>query len=334
MSDRPNTLVWDHKPGHYEVYYVSLTDPASGCGAWIRYTMLAPLPETGEEATCSLWFMAMDPQSGVLGRKANFPIAALSAREQPFELRIGESVLTDSGMSGGFEEVAWDLSWTPTAHAYEHVHPILRRARIAKTVLCLPHADLAIEGTLRFGDRTLELAGARGGQAHLFGSKHASRWAWAHCNDFHGLDGEPRPDSFIDGVSVVVPRFGREVGPSTPIVGRVLGEDFLATSPRSVLAAPSHFALSTWRFGATSGRRRIVGQVDAPRAQMVGVTYTDPDGDHAYCYNSEVASMRLWIWERPQKGSWTLADTLVSDGRAHFEYAQREPVPGLELQIR
>jgi len=31
---------------------------------------------------------------------------------------------------------------------------------------------------------------------------------------------------------------------------------------------------------------------------------------------------------------WTPRDTLVADGRAHFEYAQREPVDGVELLVR
>ena len=34
--------------------------------------------------------------------------------------------------------VAWDLSWTPSLPAYGHVHPVLRAARIAKTILFLP----------------------------------------------------------------------------------------------------------------------------------------------------------------------------------------------------
>ena len=39
----PNVLQWDGTPGHYEVYYLSATDPASGIGLWIRYTMVAPI---------------------------------------------------------------------------------------------------------------------------------------------------------------------------------------------------------------------------------------------------------------------------------------------------
>jgi hypothetical protein len=80
----------------------------------------------------------------------------------------------------------------------------------------------------------------------------------------------------------------------------------------------------------------VVGEVDAPRGSLVGVTYHDPDGDLAYCYNSEVASMRLSLWDRPSRGrvGWVLRETLVADGTAHFEYAQRTPVDGVELLVR
>ena len=44
-------------------------------------------------------------------------------------------------------------------------------------------------------------------------------------------EGEPRPGAYLDGVSVFVPRFGRELGPSTPVVGRFGGDDFRSTEP-------------------------------------------------------------------------------------------------------
>jgi hypothetical protein len=78
-----------------------------------------------------------------------------------------------------------------------------------------------------------------------------------------------------------------------------------------------------------------VGEVDAPRATLAGVTYHDPDGRRAYCYNSEVASMRIFVWDRTARGrfGWTLRDTLVADGRAHFEYGQRAAVADVELLL-
>jgi cAMP-dependent protein kinase regulator len=72
----------------------------------------------------------------------------------------------------------------------------------------------------------------------------------------------------------------------------------------------------------------LSGEVDVRREQLVGVTYHDPDGEKAYCYNSETASLQARLWEDGR-----LVEELTAPGRAHFEYAQREPVPGLEVQV-
>jgi len=75
-------------------------------------------------------------------------------------------------------------------------------------------------------------------------------------------------------------------------------------------------------------------RVEADPARFVGVTYEDPDGDPAYCYNTETASIRLHLYERaPRAGGWAHAAMLSADGRAHFEYAQRTPVPRMELHL-
>ncbi len=327
-----NALQWDGSPGHYEVYYLSATDRRSGLGLWIRYTMRAPLNGAPE---CALWFMAMDRDGLRFARKTTRSIEELTAQHEPFHLTLAGADLSDRGMAGDIDGVAWELSWDPSLPAAEHVHPLLQRAGIAKTVLVLAHPDLAISGTVRFGGHEFTLDGARGGQAHLWGSKHAARWAWAHANDLRSLDGERRPGAYIDGVSVFVPRFGRELGPSTPVVGRFGGRDFRSTDPVRVVVNDSRFGLTTWRFEAREGNRRVVGEVDAPRESLVGVTYHDPDGDTAYCYNSEVASMRLFVWDRTARGrfGWTLRDTLVADGTTHYEYAQREPVDGVPLLV-
>ena len=140
------------------------------------------------------------------------------------------------------------------------------------------------------------------------------------------------PGAFVDGVSVIVPRLGREMGPSTPVVGHIDGADFNSTSPRRVLSNESTFALTGWRFEAVDGSRKLIGEVEADRGQLAGVTYHDPDGELAYCYNSETASMRVHVYERARRvGGWGHCKTLVASGRVHFEYAQREPVAGLGL---
>ncbi|HEX3318536.1 MAG TPA: hypothetical protein VHR88_10980 [Solirubrobacteraceae bacterium] len=335
MGSNLNALRWDGRPGHYEVYYLSLTDRGGGWGIWIRYTMVAPT-DAGQ-ATASLWLMSMPPagEGPALGRKATRPADALSATAAPFSLRIGDAVLSERGAEGAFEDVAWSLSWEPDGRPAEHVHPLLQAARVAKTVLVLPQPDLAVSGTVRIGGRTLVLERARGGQAHIWGSKHASRWAWVHCNDLETVDGRPRAGDYLDGVSVFVPRFGRELGPNTPVVGRIGGQEFRSTNPVRVNGNASRFALTGWDLEARAGARKLLVDVDAPRATLVGVTYHDPDGERAYCYNSEVASLRCRVHERDRSSptGWRQVETLLAPGRAHFEYAQREPVHGVALAV-
>jgi hypothetical protein len=324
-----NTLAWNGRPGHYEVYYLTLTDAATGVGYWIRYTLLAP--DEGAPS-CALWFLAMDPANGVTAHKQTFPIAQLTAHADPFELEIGSGTLTDGSAAGELEEAAWTLRWDP-GRRYDHVRPALRPA--ATTVLCLPHGDVAFTGEIRHRGRTVELDGARGAQAHLWGSKHAGRWAWARCGDFLSAGGGRAADTFVDGVSVHVNRFGRELGPFTPLVARIAGDDFASTSARHILSNSSSFGPDRWRFEAIDGRRKLVGEVRADPRLLAGVTYHDPDGRPAYCYNTETASIRLGVYERTgARSAWRLATTLESEGRAHFEYAQREPLEGAELHLR
>jgi len=65
-------LRWNGGPGHYEVYYVTLTDRDTGIGLWIRSTVLAPLPDVDGARTAALWCLAIDPRPGrarAIGRK-------------------------------------------------------------------------------------------------------------------------------------------------------------------------------------------------------------------------------------------------------------------------
>jgi hypothetical protein len=333
MASSANQLRWTGKPGHYEVYYLTLTDPGTGVGVWIRYTMVAPLASSGAQATCSLWFLTMDPRPGAqptLARKRTVPVTEMQSRSEAFELRVADAVLTDGTMTGAFDDVSWDLSWTPAAAAYEPVNPVLGRIGVAKTVLVLPHADVAVSGVVKVGAETLELTGVPAGQAHLWGSQHAATWAWAHCNDLASESGSPVPGTFFDGVSAVIRRFGRSFGPNTPVVGCFGGRPFHSTSPRRILTNHSRFDLEGWTFEAQDGARKLVGEVRPVREQLAGVTYHDPDGTEAYCYNSETASARLELHER-RSGGWEPVQTLVSTGRCHFEFGTREPVPGVAL---
>ena len=327
-----NDLRWDGGPGHYEVWFVTLTDRASGVGMWIRFAMHAPLDGP---ADCSLWFAAMDRSGMRFGTRETLPAQALHGDRDPFRLTIGDAELSSRGTAGAFGDVRWELRWAPCATPGLPVHPLVERARLARTMYVIPQPRIAIEGTVSFGGRTVELSGAHGSQAHLWGARHANSWGWAHAADLQTLSGAPAPGDWLDSISIVAPRFGRDVGPNTAVVGRLLGEDFASTSPAQVLRAKASSRPTSYRVSARERTRRVEIEVDASRETLIGVVYEDPDGALLRCWNSEVADLRCHVRDRARgaAGGWRLRETLVAPGRACFEYAQRAPIAGLPTHI-
>jgi hypothetical protein len=279
-----NALRWDGRPGHYEVHCLTFTDPATGIGLRIRYTLRAPA--TGGPAEAALVFSAVDTAGAVrFARRESFAIDRLRAEDEPFRLAIADNMMTETGMRGGVGDARWELSWQPRLAPYDHLR---------------------------------------------------ERWSRVHCNDFVSIDGERRSDTFVNGVSAVIQRLGQEIGPSTSVIGRFDGADFASTSPLALARNTSRLTTTSWRFEARDGKRRVAGEVDAPSAALIDVAYEAPDGAPVHCYNSEVASMRLLVSDKAAGGGhrWVLRDTLVSPGRAHFEYGQGGPVPDLEVHVR
>ena len=118
-----NVLQWDGAPGHYEVYYLSATDPATGIGLWIRYTMLRAAPISAATARCGSWpwIRAGDVAVGAQGRVPDRPSWLRRGRPVPAHGRRRE--LTDRGMAGGFEDVAAGSFAGSRRRPLEHVAP-------------------------------------------------------------------------------------------------------------------------------------------------------------------------------------------------------------------
>jgi hypothetical protein len=327
-----NDLRWDGGPGHYEVWFLTFTDAGTGTGLWIRFAMHAPLDGP---ADCALWFAAMDRSGMRFGARERMPADLLRGERDPFRLLIGDAELSDRGTAGAFGDVRWELRWTPGTEPGLPVHPLVEKARLARTMYVIPQPRLAIEGTVSFGGRTIELSGAHGAQAHLWGTRHANSWGWAHAADLQTLAGTPADGDWIDSISIIAPRLGRDMGPTTSVVGRLLGEPFSATSPLQVIRTKASSRLTSYRVSARRRTRRIELEVDAQREALLGVVYEDPDGDLLRCWNSEVADLRCHVWDRTNRGlgGWHLRETLVAPGRGCFEYAQRAPLDGLPTHI-
>ena len=146
-------------PGHYEVYYLSATDRGSGCGLWIRYTMVAPLDGDGRPARCGSWRWTRATAASS-GASTPGPAAELTATADPFELRIGDAVLTDRGMTGGFEDVAGTCAGSRACRRPSTCTRCCARPGWPRPILVLPHPAFEVAGNGRASPaRTIELDG-------------------------------------------------------------------------------------------------------------------------------------------------------------------------------
>ena len=77
---------------------------------------------------------------------------------------------------------------------------------------------------------------------------------------------------------------------------------------------------------ATGARVKLEVELRARPEDLVRAEYVDPDGEPAFCHNTEVADAVVVVWNR--QAPWARfrqACRLTSRATAHFEYAARSP---------
>ena len=274
-------------------------------------------------------------RSANLARKLTLPIGELAARPDPFELTVDGASLSDRGMRGGFEDVAMGSPLDARSG--------LLRARSPAAAAGRGRADgarTAARGPIDRRKRDIagrdarDLRRARRAGAHL-GFQARPELGVGSLQRLPDSDGEPAPGALVDAVSVFVNRFGREVGPMTPVVGRIAGRavpfdlaDARAEERQHVRA--HGMAVRGGRRCPEADRRSRRGPGAAGRSHLprpgrrARLLLQQRDGVDA--------SARLR--EGSAGGGWAHRETLVADGRAHFEYGQRTPIAELELLHR
>jgi hypothetical protein len=318
-----NLMRWDgQRRGHYEVWYLTCNHRESQTGYWIRYTLESPLAEVGEPYA-QLWFAAFDARdpSRNLAFNRRLPIEQLSAGEHPFELRLGEALLSHGSMRGALDDRArWDLRWTPAERTHRHLPSVMyRRGGLGETTVLTPNLDVAIDGVIDWGGRRVELRGEPGGQTHLWGRKHAYSWAWGHCNAFEG-----RPGAAFESLSVRLRRRGRVLPMLTIFTLYLDGEAYRFNQFRHTLLTRARYGTAHYRFSATGPSARIEGEYSCRPEDMVVAEYHDPDGEPSWCSNTEVADLRVTVFRRGGLGRFREHARLVAPRTGHFEVGGRE----------
>jgi hypothetical protein len=320
-----NQMRWQGQPGHYEAWYLTFNSREHRLGFWLRYTLDVPF---GARPFRELWAHVFDARSPdrSFGLRKRFvadsflpPAHCLAAAG---EARLEEGCATGRLVADG-HGIEWDLEFAPDPCAVHLAPNAFRALGLGSTEVVFANPDARLRGQVLFDGRRIDLDGEPGGQTHLWGKKHAERWAWGHCNAFGGRD-----DCALDGVAAYLPRLGKLRGPISGIYVRYRGDDYCLNALPWMLFTRSEIALPSWRFTGYARGLKFVGTFEVRRDRLLQVTYEDPDGERSYCANSEVADLRLEIWRGGR-----LLDRLGADGTAHLEFGARQPWPEVRATV-
>ena len=321
---------WRGQAGRLEVWYTTLTDPATGTGVWIHHELVAP--SDGRAPYAHGWAALFPPgESPVFGRfgphpwtpSPAFAVPGVAFRPtrppatpEPRSLAARPPGGAGSRLAGEAGPLSWDLEGSGGgAPLYTFPRWAWRRELLPAAQL-VPAPGEVFDGTVRCGDQVLDLRSAPGATARIYGHGNARRWAWLHA-DLGGGD-------VCEVVAAVSTRRGLDRLPPLPFVrlraGGVEwpGVDGLlaATRMRATIGLPS------WTVSGRSGDRMIRIEVTQPPGGTVAVDYADPDGSPAVCHNSERADAVITLMRRVGK-RWELDRRWHLDGTAHAEVGLR-----------
>ena len=311
--------------GHYESFYLKAAHPSEPLAAWIRYTVHK---RPGAEPLPSLWFTLFDGASdGPYAAKLTLARRDLTAGSGDY-IGVGESRFAPGRVEGELEKddrsAAWALDYRSEEPALLHLpRGWMYRAALPRTKLLSPHPAARFSGSVRAGDRRLELDGWPGMVGHNWGAEHAERWIWLHAAKLDGAAGE----SWID-VALGRVRAGPVVTPW--IANGALSLDGV----RHRLGGPERAART--EVGETpSGCECVLPgrgltafvTVSAAPKDFVGWVYADPDGSRHDTINCSIADLTARVVRR--EGGESI---LTSSGGAAYELGMRERDHGVPIQ--
>ncbi len=241
-------------------------------------------------------------------------------RGLPQVFHLGASRLDSQNALGKAGAISWDLTFRDSGKRFCHVPKALKALGIAKSTLESCFLDLRFSGTIRNGEKEIQIREAPGLIGHVYGKKQAYEWAWAQCNSFEGAE-----DAVFEGLSARV-RLGKWITPPVSSFVLFLGEKRYAfSSVWRLFSAESKFGEGKWVFSANFKGVSIEGEATAPDSRQVAlVQYTDTDGSSLWCRNSKLSDLRIRIVD-PEHG---IDRILLAKDSAAFEIVNRKQPQG------
>ncbi len=166
---------WRGQSGRLEVWYTTITDPATGTGVWMHHELVAPAD--GGEPRAHGWAALFPPGEAPLFGRHGPDVWMPSSG-----YRCASAEVTPRSLSGGAGELTWDLA---SRGGGEPLYTFPRwawRRELLPSAQIVPVPGAVFDGTVRYGDRVLELVGAPGATARIYGHGNGERWAWLHAD--------------------------------------------------------------------------------------------------------------------------------------------------------
>lgn len=303
-----------------EVWYSTITEPRTGTGLWLHHELVAPVEGHGD-AYRHGWISLFPPDApATTHRFGPTPVLGDTPAQAPHWFD-GDGITCGPGTARGKAgDVSWDLHWTDDAA------PLFTFPRVAWERELLPGAQVVPAPTSRWSGALtspdgseLTLAGAPGNTAHIYGHGNALRWVWLHAD--LSLGGG-RDGDVLEVVAAVSKKPGLNRLPPLAFVRlRADGRDWPAKG-LPLVRGRVRIGLPTWTVEGRSRDRRIAIEVRQPEDRNVAVDYTDPDGDHAVCTNTERADAHITTWRR-SGSNWLAEHEWRLDATAHAEVGLR-----------
>ncbi|MFJ9411164.1 hypothetical protein [Streptomyces sp. NPDC101393] len=319
-DDAPASLYarrWAGEPDRTEVWYTTMTDPATGTGLWLHHELTAP--SDGSPAYTHGWIGLFAPDAPP--QHARFGPDPVESADRPPKSFAAEGIdAGPSGLRGTAGAFAWDLTkHSGGAPLYTFPRWAWRRGLLpAAHLVSAPSATYT--GSVTHEGRRLLLDAAPGADARIYGEGNARRWAWLHADLGSG--------DVLEIVAAVSKKAGlRRLPPTVFLRLRRNGRTWPRTPERSAFGRlgagrfRARIGLPSWTVTGRSGLRRIRVLVTQPENRTLALEYTDPDGSTAVCRNSETSHARVVLqrwW-----GRWRTEATWSLDGTAHAEVGER-----------
>jgi hypothetical protein len=302
---------WDGRPGLLEVWYATLTDPATGTGFWLHHELVATTRGAVEAHGWVAVFPPGEPPS--TARFGPERVSAPGAAGRWFAAAGAE--VAAGRLAGRAGAIRWELSHEEggpplfTFPAYVWERQLLPSSQV------VPNPTAVFSGRVEHDGRVWDLHDAPGAVARIYGHGNAQRWGWLHADLG---DGDVLEVVAASGRREPLRRLPPKVFAQLRLEGRDWPDDPLA----AVVGSSARLGTPRWYARVTTATRRLRLAVRIPPVASVTLEYRDPDDAPAQCTNSCVADAEIRL-ERRKGLRWTVERHWSLRGTAHAEFGER-----------